>query len=244
MDAAVVVVGVSVADVTVSDGEGVDVAGEVAVVCGESNYVIDHYCRVSFQPDERWIAGATYTVHMVSGEYAYTGQYGYSDDSMSVVADGHAVTPVSGAPDVEVLTVGNDTANEPCAYSDAHGYDLRITPAAPDPDALSYVLLERRDGYRRFMGLSAEGNPFDWTVWSPAVDPDDDCFRVTQVDGAGNASNPSEWRCVSDVDSGCGCTAASSGGNGVRSGLILASIGAWARRRRDSPTPSEAPGPR
>ena len=128
-------------------------------------------------------------------------------------------------PEISVDTVGtcDGGLSSNCAHDCPMDYELTVTPAEVDPDALSYLLIERRDGYSRVVDVPMSEEPFAFAPTAPEVP--DNCFRVRQVDGAQNYSDWSPWRCpegeASKPESGACGGCETSAGNRAGSALTL-----------------------
>ena len=223
--------------------EGSEVMSGGYCSCTEIGAQADWACLYQLQPVASLSPDTLYTLRETRPD-------GSELDSSFTTGRGQTTAP-TGVPTLEILSAGRD--EEPYQPGDYHA-ELRITPAGPDPDDLSWLqveLLAEEGGEARtvhFLRSPADGSALEASIAGQAEDL---CLSVTQVNGAMSASAASETVCVElppddtgalddsaapqDTgfsDDGEGCEGCSSAGTRGAFPWLLLPLGLLARRRR------------
>lgn len=189
--------------VALYDGDAAVEASQSAG-CYEHEGPLEWHCWIALRPVEALAPDRTYTVQIRSTD-AHTGALPEQVSTRFTTGDTFAVSPAS--PPEFTLAEAWDPAPEelgPCDYTTPRRYTLLLTPAQPDPSALSLYHVYTHDP----TGERPAALVHTMFVTNPKPDPDDtgaadgptefkqyldgstaptDCFGVVQEDPAGRA---------------------------------------------------------
>lgn len=252
---------------------GASVATSAQSWCYDHEGPLEVHCWIALTPAAPLTADTAYTVRIQSTE-RHTGQRPESLNTRFTTGSAQA-DPVVGAPGLRILAAWDVAPEERgvCDWERPRRYTLELTPAQPDPSALSLYQVwaidpqgqrpealvhtifvqnpageppQQRGADRAGDSGGDSADPAGPTEYKQFLDGDTqptDCFRVVQENAAGQASASVEACWAEDTDSGGSDSGGSDSGTGDSGADDSADDPADDSRADDSSPPDSATGP-